>query len=403
MERKERKTKNRLQEKAGTGGMPLLIALLWYFLYPETLGNIEAESFFVWTPDYLESRLSEGAAGVWAVVSDFLSQFFRWRESGAMIQALLLACLIGILEILFRRLRCHEASWIRWAIAGLFLCLQLHWARLEPAITTVVLVGIIAISIAFLPVPERIRKRILPLHRLGIANPKVRTGVSAVFIALSLLAFIFMPTAHRREHRIAIRQAATATAWNKVLHRTTAQDMAADPVLQRYALLALANQGTLAEKLPELRLTSADCFRFHLPSLPEERYFNALFYRSLGLYNEYVHQLFEVGIQHPNGMTFGCLRQITDGYLKMGNGRLADKYLTLLSRSTCHADWVSSRRKLLNALKEKPVETPEKSHYDIFIGSYPFLQEMELLLKENPGNAKAKMYLDAASRISSKE
>lgn len=124
-----------------------------------------------------------------------------------------------------------------------------------------------------------------------------------------------------------------------------------------------------------------------------------MFYRSLGLYNEYVHQLSEVAIQYADGMTFGCLRQIADGYLKMGNDRLAKKYLTLLGRSTCHAGWVRSRLALLDALKEKPVDTPEKSYFDIFIGSYPFLHEMELLLKENPHNTRAKMYFDAASAL----
>lgn len=60
-------------------------------------------------------------------------------------------------------------------------------------------------------------------------------------------------------------------------------------MLQRYALLAFAGMDKLAENLPKFRLSSSDSFYFYLPSTPDERYFNALFYRSLGLYNEYVH------------------------------------------------------------------------------------------------------------------
>lgn len=396
MERKGNGTKSKRIGKAWYYVFLPVVGLLWYFLYPETLGNIESESFFVWTPDYIDSKLSGGISGILSLTANFLSQFFRWREGGALIQTFLLACLLGLSEILFHRLQCTETNGFIGLIAGIFLCLQLHWAKLEPAITVIVLTGIIVSCVLFLP--ERIRLR-FPARLSGIANRKIKISLSTVIIMLSCLIFAFSPSAHRREKKIAVQQAAAATAWHIVLHHITPQDALQDSLLQRYALLAFANQDKLSENLSKFHLTSADCFYFHLPSLPDERYFNALFYRSLGLYNEYVHQLFETGIQYPDGMTFGCLRQITDGYLKMGNMRLADKYLTVLNRSTCHADWVRSRSVLLNALKEKPIETPEKSRFDIFIGSYPFLHEMELLLKENPQNAKVRMYYDAASSL----
>lgn len=372
-----------------------LVWLLWYFCYPETLGNVEAESFFVWTPDYLDSKFSEGPEGWLSFAGGFLSQFFRWREGGVLIQTLLFGCVMGLSDLFFCRMRCKEAAWLSPVVAGLFLCLQLHWGRLEPALGVVAVVGIIVLCVALLP--ERVRLHI-PLRWLRVTNRKVHVGLSATLVLISFILFALSPSAHHREKKIAVRQAATATAWNAVLRQITPDEALHDPMLQRYALLAFAGSDKLKENLPKFRLSSPDSFYFYLPSTPDERYFNALFYRSLGLYNEYVHQLFETAIQSADGMTFACLRQITDGYLKMGNARLAQKYLTLLSRSTCHGGWVRNRLSLLDALRKNPVDTPEKSHFDIFIGSYPFLHEMELLLKENPDNSRVRMYYDAASR-----
>ena len=374
----------------------LLVGLLWYFIYPETLGNIEAESFFVWTPDYIGLKRSEGVAGLLSLASQFVSQFFRWREGGAFIQALLFGCVLGGMDLLWSRLRCWEASWFSWVVAGVFLCMQLRWGSLEPALTTLVVIGIIIVCLIFL---RRWMRLNLPVRVLGITNPKVRTGLSVLIVLLAFVFFVVSPSAHKREKRIAVKQAATATAWNYVLYQITPDGASHDSILRRYALLALAGQDQLVENLSKFHLSSPNDFYYYLPSLPEERYFNALFYRMLGLYNEYVHQLFETGIQYSGGMTFGCLRQITDGYLKMGNVRLARKYLIVLSRSTCHGDWVKARLALLEALEENPIEIPEKSYMDIFIGSYPLLHEMELLLAENPDNAKAKMYYDAARSI----
>lgn len=378
-------------------GLLPLVWLLWYFLYPETIGNVEAESFFVWTSDYVDAKLSGGVAGILSLASDFLSQFFRWREGGALIQMLLFGCMLGLSDLLFCRLRCRECVWSSWVIVGLFLCLQLHWGRLEPALDVVTGYGLLVSCVIFLP--ERVRLAI-PLRLLRITNPKIHYGLSVVIILSAFTLFALSPSAHHREKIIAVKQAATATAWNAVLHYVTPNEALHDPMLKRYALLAFAGKDKLLENLPKFRLSSSNDFYFYLPSTSNERYFNALFYRSLGLYNEYVHQLFEVAMQNQGGMTFGCLRQITDGYLRMGNSRLAKKFLTLLNRSTCHAEWVRSRLILLDALKEKPMDIPEKSYFDIFIGAYPLRHEMELLLKENPHNARAKMYFDAASCLS---
>lgn len=68
--------------------VPVITYLLWYFCYPETLATIEANSYFVTTPDYLNMKFSQPGGTGW-LLGDFISQFYQWREIGALIFALL--------------------------------------------------------------------------------------------------------------------------------------------------------------------------------------------------------------------------------------------------------------------------------------------------------------------------
>ncbi|MGM9758805.1 MAG: DUF6057 family protein [Parabacteroides sp.] len=320
----------------GTCG--LLVWACFYFVYPETLGQVERDSFFVWTPDYLQSQWEQGLSALFRLSVDFVGQFFRWREVGATLLTL------GVVIV-----------W--WGLSVLW---------------------------RFLPL----------LHTRG-----KRIGELLLWWMLLLVCFS-SPTARQRERRIAFEQAATAQDWNWILGHAVDGEIRQDPLLQKYLLLALAEQNRLQPNLSRLSGLTAESFCYTPPKTAEERYFNALLYRSLGIYNEYVHQLFEVGIQSPDGVTFGTLRLCVDGYLKMGNARLAEKYLTLLDRATCHGSWVTSRKRLLAALQADPVETPERSPHDLFVGSYPFRQELELLLNDNPENRVALHYLEALQAIS---
>ncbi|MDD7723408.1 MAG: DUF6057 family protein, partial [bacterium] len=115
--------------------------------------------------------------------------------------------------------------------------------------------------------------------------------------------------------------------------------------------------------------------------------------------NEYVHQLFEAGMLLPQGTSCGTLRLLAEGYLKMGDAHLAAKYLSILEKTTCHTRWVASRRALLSSLSTHPIDTPDRSPRDLYIGSYPLAYELDLLLQDNPANKLAKIYLEALQII----
>lgn len=320
-------------------GYLLLLLGVWlvsYFLYPETLGAIERDRFFVWTPDYRTSLLRQGICGVWRGGIDFVAQFFRWQEVGALLLTLGAAVIMWGSDCLLRLLF-PKARWRAYLVGG--CC------------------------------------------------------------CVGLVAWMFSPRAHQRELRIRIEQAATRQAWNQILQLAVDPAVQQDPLLQKYLFLALAERQQLVANLHRWPHLTAESFCYVRPKTGEERYFNAIFYRSLGIYNEYVHQLFEVGMQLPHGTSFDTLRQLADAYLKMGHAALASKYLTILDQSTCHADWVASRRALLQTLSEHPIETPDRSPRDLYIGSYPLLQELDLLLQDNPTNQLAKIYQESLQAI----
>jgi hypothetical protein len=99
---------------------------LWYFLYPETLACVEGNSFFAWIPDYLNLLISQ-PAGIGLLLSDFLSQFFRWREIGAMIQASFALLVLESICFLLDRMNKNTNQWMKILFVGAFVLLQVKW------------------------------------------------------------------------------------------------------------------------------------------------------------------------------------------------------------------------------------------------------------------------------------
>lgn len=464
-------------------GLIPVVYLLWYFLYPEILGDIEAQSFFVRTPDYFTQKFTQ-SAGVTSLIADFLSQFYRWREVAALLQVFFMFCVIVITGFLFYRMKKQEDIWMAFIPVPFFICMQLYGPGIANPVGYVIFMGIILLyacilsfrmrivyiivfsfflpwllpagcalllygtfitlelllyggrstrlsimifscGIAFLStlfagyfiLGERptlfVRFTVGPDQILGglyfiiyafpilllllsylirFRKKPVAYALSFFVMLLTVIIFTTSPQTRYREKRIGIEQAAMASQWNLILNAISEEEALHDSNLQRYVLLALSEQGKLPDNFFKLNPTSEDCFYFYRGTTPFARMFNSIFYKTLGIYNESIHQLFEIAVQTENGMTFQCMRLLTDGYLKMGNRSLAEKYLSILSRSTCHDDWVKSRKMLLDALDSNPVQTPVKSRHDIFIGAYSFLREMSSLLEENPENIRVQEY-----------
>lgn len=366
-----------------------VVYLLWYLLYPERMACVEADSFFAWTPDYMAARRGEPIG--W--LADFLSQFYRWREVAALLQALTTWLLLLALQYVACRFRLRGALWVAMALACGFAVWQLQEISLVRSLRCLTGVALLAGCVAWLPLA-----RWLP-ERKG-KQPGDRLSRCLSLVCLCTLSFLFVTNAaaQKEEKEAAVEHAAMLEDWDRILRLVSPETATSNPRLMRYLLLALNEKGEMPNHLPklselsDLSLSGPDCFYFYRGTHPYARYFNSLFYASLGLYNESVHQLFEMAVQSEHGISFRCLRHLVDWYLKMGNVPLAEKYLTLLDHSTCHTSWVARRRLLLNALQEKPIQTPVRSPRDLFIGAYTFLPEMAALLQEDPLNRKKTDY-----------
>lgn len=369
-----------------------LVFLLWYFIYPEHLGAIEAYSFFAWTPDYISGKLST-PGGIIELTGDYLSQFYRWREIGACIQTVLCMLVLLNFNLLLVRLRLEQFLWVALIPASFFLLWQLNWnLQITPAIRIVFILYIVLLILWFV-LPKKDSSLLIRLSQVKPVRKWLQLFFSVGIVLLTVTLFISDKKAGKEEKLYAVENAAFVSDWNGVLSLISPADARQDSLLMRYCLLALSEKDMLTEHISDLDLSSPDCFYFYRTSEPATQYFNSLFYAGLGLYNESIHQLFEATTDLKSGVCFRSLRSLTDWFLKIGNAPLARKYLTILEQSSCHQHWIDKRKVLLSALEDNPVQTPDRSLTDIFIGAYTFIPEMGRLLNEDPMNKKKTDYL----------
>lgn len=404
-----------------------VVFLLWYFRYPEHLGAIEAYSFFAWTSDYLFLQpIHAGRLG--ELAGDFLSQFYRWREMGALIQALFFLLTGWSTYVILMRLQLQKFRWLSILPPVVLLLLQLRWSiHLAPALQFTIfclsaalytsirkigmriasLVLLIPLAVAFFPIPtvwgfcgcvitiELVltwKSQKQAPYTVKNTHTFVRNSIFlGVVFLIAAGVFVTNQQSAKEERRFAVENAAFSGDWNKILVRVSPAEAKSDSLLLRYTLLALSEENILPESLAALSPLPADCFYFYRRSELATQYFNSLFYAGIGLYNESVHQLFEATTATRNGMSFRCLRSLVDWNIRMGNIPLVEKYLTLLEQSNGHGSWIAKRRKRI--ADTPPVTIPDKSDQDIFIGAYGFIPEMRQLWEADPENKKKTDYL----------
>lgn len=224
-----------------------------------------------------------------------------------------------------------------------------------------------------------------------------KNAINAVISLLVILAgtvwMIQDKPSHEKEYMCRIETYASAGYWNELIESIPIEKVHDNPLLMRYLLLAYSETGQLPNQLTSMLPLNTNDFYFRPATTPAQKRFNALFYSSIGLYNEAMHQAFEYGILSYNWITFGCMRDLIDWNLKVGNSRIAKKYLTVLSHSTYLGDWVKSREELLLYLKEHPVDNPNPNGEPAFAGSQSFVTEMGHLVNQGARNPKIIDYL----------
>ena len=196
-----------------------------------------------------------------------------------------------------------------------------------------------------------------------------------------------------RERIHEVEHLAEEQRWEDILEIVTPEVAYNDPARKRYAILALLETDMLANRGFEYGVTTPDDFYFMERNEFVGIYYNALLYKSLGVDDEVVHLMYLLNEHSRLGFSFRSLRTMADAYLRKGDAILAEKYLTILSHTTCHGSWLKPRWEQLAALKANPVPRPTEPS-DVAIGAHglqgeaQLLGEMLRLLDVYPNNKK---------------
>lgn len=179
--------------------------------------------------------------------------------------------------------------------------------------------------------------------------------------------------------------------WLELLDRIKGKGAITNKRDLHFALLAEARLGTLADNLFSYPINTPEDFCPRLESSPLSIDFCRIFYREMGVYDEAFRQAFEWGmkVSRSTGFCFYSLRHMAEYCVKQGNKPLAEKYLYLLSRSSCHADFVAEQRRLL----ENAPAVIDSVRTDNFVKAFPMNKEMAHLLDYDHNNMAVVNYL----------
>ena len=134
----------------------------------------------------------------------------------------------------------------------------------------------------------------------------------------------------------------------------------------------------LANRAFEYGVTTPDDFYFMDRDEFVGIYYNSLLYKSMGVDDEVIHLMYLLNEHSRLGFSFRSLRTMADANLRIGDALLAEKYLTILSHTTCHGAWLKPRWEQLAALKANPVPRPTEPS-DVAVGAHGLQGQVQLL------------------------
>jgi len=354
------------------------VFVFWIAAYPETMRWMEGVSYFSTLPDFLRLQVRY-PSGALKYAGAFLLQFYRWPVGGALLQTLFAWVVMACADVAVRRLGRGRMAWAAFVPVAVFVALQGGYRDLEGA-----LIWCLCSVVAAAAVCSATRREVAT---------SVGGGVRAVALPCLLLAAGMVSSLGCREFRVrerihGVERMAEEGRWSDILTAAPPEVSAADPVLRRYALLALTETGRLAEEAFRYGITSADDMFFAGSADVIGCNFNALLAESLGLDNEAIHQSFQLNCLSTFGCSFRSLRRITDACLRQGYAELAEKYMRILMHTSCHGSWVRSRTGDLSRIMAEPVSVADDAVLTCARNARPLLTDMACLFHARPDNRK---------------
>ena len=430
----------------------LVFALYTATRFPYTYITLEGDDFWVLTWDFWRLKLATlPAVSNW--LADYLMQFYSSVAVAVAIHTLVLG-IIGVLAHAVLKSFPLRGRWGRWApwlgllppmVLGFFctfnLAFLIQWvflfllawafqyvrnfkARLLFSLICVpvgfllmttpvlaVLLLILMVSPEYLPNGEKgwkpslgkVVTGLLPLFLLGI-TPRIYSQ-QVVFIPFEQRytdwGSYFDPlTSSDSKYGEFIKKCvcmANEGRWEDLLYKEhiKADAQRGNGVALRYALLAESALGTLPENLLDYPIDDENLFLYPHQSSRIASQFDRLFYLNLGIYDDAFHHAQEYSLLMHNGNSFSSLRQLTDYSIEEGEWEMAEKFLSVLSNSSCHKDFIRERRdRMQKAKKSFRKDIPLRA--DNFVGGFPLPVEMLRLARYYHDSPNRKKMIDYA-------
>ena len=424
----------------------VLLALMLFFAiytatkFPYTYITMEGNDFWVLTKDFWHLKLGMLPAFTnW--LADFLMQFYSSPWIAATIQALILG-LIGMLAALLLLPQKGKKVWLRWLallppiLLGYYctfnLSFQLECLFFFGLLLVFVLIpsfkgrltwSIISVPLGFLLMRTPLLFLLLLLFgAIEFKNSGKKAFsfiIPLILLALTPLAYsqqmAFIPFEERytdwgiqpvpitsKYHRDGeyIKKLVCLSnegRWEDLLYKEHVRRDAQRGygVSLQYALLAESALGTLPENLLDYPIRDESQFLYQHQTNNVALQLNRLFYLNLGVYDEAFHHAEEYGLLQTNGNCFSSLRQMVDYSIEEGDWDIAEKFLQILSKSSCHKTFIKERQAKMEEAK-KNFKKDIQLRADNFVGGYSLPIEMLRLARYYQDESQRKKMLDYA-------
>ncbi|MGL5226551.1 MAG: DUF6057 family protein [Bacteroidales bacterium] len=204
----------------------------------------------------------------------------------------------------------------------------------------------------------------------------------APMVLFFVLAFFIKDQTDEKGYRL--DQALVRSQWSYIIDNFDESRLKEDPRQLRYLALALNNENQLSSKLFSYPFRSENDFYFQQCLNQPCSFFHAIFYNSLGVKNEAIHQAFQNGISSNKGISFLTATQLREWYAAIGKKPIAERYDHLLSHSTLYEP--------IELVTDSTI-TPIDSTAYFFIGARPLVSDLARLVDADRNNKLALDYL----------
>jgi hypothetical protein len=170
-------------------------------------------------------------------------------------------------------------------------------------------------------------------------------------------------------------------------------------LFMNYANMALAHQGELANRAFQYYPRGIHSLLATANSTGTVRLLASDIHYAVGCIAEAQQHAFEAQVTFPNSMGIQTMKRLVKTNLIFGHHEVAEKYLSLIEKTTLHKDWARKYRKFLYhdeaieadaELGEKHRSLSNRNRFAMFYGWQP---ELEDILEANPNNKMALEYL----------